>query len=257
MALVLTRSQIKGPTMYTEQFKMAAQEAASHRLTQARLRSVRRPFTPSEAGGPYRLPRTIRERLAASLTAFRNREAAFTLAVFLARYWSAPGRIERAFPIDRRALAERSVNIGLTEAQVRGAIRTLEKVCFLDRAIPAPGSHYKATPEGLHRRPVLFQFGSEYASGFMAANRRAYVAQERRSEGQGTQILSYPSLLCVRLSAASVANSPKNSSEAKTQVLMGDFVKGCREGLRVGPTGEPISGGLEAALKRLGEAVTG
>src|SRR3954454_14980204 len=163
--------------MLSEQFKTAVQKAAP----QARTRSVRRPFTPSGAIGSYRLPRSIQERLAASLTGFRNREAAFTLAVFLARYWSAPGRIERAFPVDRRALAEKAVSIDLTEAQVRGAIRTLERVGFLDRDIPAPGSRYKATPEGLHRRPVLFRFGSEYAPGFMSANRRAQSAQERRS----------------------------------------------------------------------------
>ena len=45
------------------------------------------------------------------------------LAVFIGRFWSAPGRIEQAFPIDRRALAERP-DLGLTEAKVGGAICT-------------------------------------------------------------------------------------------------------------------------------------
>src|SRR5688500_15031230 len=35
----------------------------------------------------------------------KNREAAYVLAVFLARFWSAPERIVEAFHIDRRALA--------------------------------------------------------------------------------------------------------------------------------------------------------
>src|SRR3954471_23730987 len=56
----------------------------------ARLRHVRRPFTPSEAPGPYRLPRDIRDQLLAGLASFRNRETAYRLAVFLGRFWSTP-----------------------------------------------------------------------------------------------------------------------------------------------------------------------
>ena len=67
--------------------------------------------------------------VAASLAPFRNREAAFTLAVFLARFWSVPGRVSGSFPIDRRALADRP-DLGLTEKRVRNAIRTLEAVGF-------------------------------------------------------------------------------------------------------------------------------
>src|SRR4051795_3820652 len=194
--------------MLAEQFTTAVHKAALN-APQVRTRSVRRPFSPSGTVGPYKLPKAIQERLAASLAPFRNREAAFALAVFLARYWSSPGRIERAFPIDRRALAERAVSIDLTEAQVRGAIGTLEKVGFLVRDIPAPGSRYKATPEGLHRRPVLFRFGSEYAPGFLGANSRSQAALERRSKAKRSQAASNPSLPCVRLPGASAANSPK------------------------------------------------
>jgi hypothetical protein len=46
------------------------------------------------------------DRLAAALMPFRNREAAFVLATFLARFWSVPGRVAGSFPIDRRALAD-------------------------------------------------------------------------------------------------------------------------------------------------------
>src|SRR5689334_24941052 len=47
-----------------------------------RSRSNRRAFTPASAG-PYRLPRDVCDRLAAALMPFRNRDAAFALAVFL------------------------------------------------------------------------------------------------------------------------------------------------------------------------------
>src|SRR4051812_49825753 len=71
--------------------------------TPARLRSVRRAFTPSPAPGPYRLPHDARDRLAAALTPYRNRDAAYDLATFLGRFWSAPNRLVRTFVIDRRA----------------------------------------------------------------------------------------------------------------------------------------------------------
>ena len=52
------------------------------------------------------MPREARDRLAAALAPYRNRDSAFALAVFLARFWSTPSRIIDAFPIDRRELAE-------------------------------------------------------------------------------------------------------------------------------------------------------
>ncbi len=91
------------------------------------------------------------------------------MATFLARFWSVPGRVGGSFPIDRRALTDHD-GLELTEARVRGAIRTLEAVGFLERAISPSGSRYKATEEGLHRKPILFVFGSEYAPAFIAAN---------------------------------------------------------------------------------------
>src|SRR5215207_6395519 len=144
----------------------------------SRRRRSRRPFAPSQ-GGVYRLPHDVQDRLAVVLAPFRNRDAAFTLAVFLGRFWSTPSRLLTAFPIDRRELANHAA-LGLTEARVRGAIRTLEEVGFLDRAL-ALGSTHRPTPDGLHRKPVLFLFGSEYGPLFSAANRRAQAARERRS----------------------------------------------------------------------------
>src|SRR5829696_7415037 len=132
---------------------------------QARARRVRSPFHPAQGGGAYRLPRDVSDRLASALAPYRNREAAFALATFIARFWSMPSRIIDAFPIDRRALAGHP-ELQLTEAKVRGAIRVLEEIGFLDRAIPSSGSRYKPTEDGLHRRPILFVFGSEYAPTF-------------------------------------------------------------------------------------------
>src|SRR5215217_1664581 len=149
-----------------------------------RSRSNRHPFTPSSAG-PYRLPHDVRDRLATALAPFRNRDAAFALATFLGRFWSTPARLLTSFPIDRRELADHAA-LGLTEARVRGAIRTLEEVGFLDRAV-ASGSTHQPTPDGLHRKPVLFMFGGDYGPLFGAANRRAQAARERHSGARRRQ----------------------------------------------------------------------
>src|SRR4051794_27881982 len=148
------------------------------RLPSIRRRGSRRPFTPSSAG-IYRLPHDVRDRLAAALIPYRNRDAAFALATFLGRFWSVPARLLAAFPIDRRELAEHAA-LGLTEARVRGAIRTLEEAGFLDRALRS-GSTHQPTSDGLHRKPILFMFGADYGPLFGAANRRAAAARERRS----------------------------------------------------------------------------
>src|SRR5215211_7589220 len=132
------------------------------RPSRARVRSLRRAFTPPRTAGPYRLPHEVWDRLVSALAPARNRDAALALAVFLGRFWTTPLRLLSAFPIDRRELADRA-DLGLTEAQVRGAIRALEEVGYLDRALPEKGSRHRMTDAGnLHRKPILFTFGPDY-----------------------------------------------------------------------------------------------
>jgi hypothetical protein len=212
----------------------------------ARMRSVRRPFHPSHHAGPYRLPHEVRTHLASALASFRNREAAFALATFIARFWSMSGRVVGSFPIDRRALADHP-DLALTEAQVRGAIRTLEAVGYLERAIPPKGSRHRLTSGGeLHRKVILFAFGGDYAPHFIKANRRAAAARgrapgERRSIPAETA--RQPS---VGIPVTSPLKSPKGKSVAVSQVIMGELRK------RPPSPTEPNSQ-LEAALARLEE----
>jgi hypothetical protein len=217
-----------------------------------RVRSVRRPFHPSQARGPYRLPHEIADRLRQELAPFRNRDAAFTLAVFVARHFSLPKRITGSFRIMREPLAEkRADDLGLTQAQIRGAIRTLEAVGFLDRAIPAPGSLYMATEEGLHRKPIQFVFGSDYAPLFIRANERAAAARERRFGERRPLPTGNARRPSTAVSVAPGAKSPEDKSVADPQVNSGEI----RKSGSPPPPSVPNSP-LEAALDRLRRAAS-
>jgi hypothetical protein len=215
-------------------------------LATAWARRVRRPFTPTQEGRePYRLPSEVQDRLTAALEPFRNREAVYRLAVFIGRYHSAPRRIVEAFPLDRRALTEHP-ELDLTERQIRSAIRVLEEIGFLDRALTS-GSRYRATEGGLHRKPILFVFGSDYASAFLAANRRAAVphsgtpGNRRPIPAENTRRPPTP------LPVAFGPKCPKGSEALKMAVPMGHQVK--TSGLP--PKTSESNPALEAALDRL------
>jgi hypothetical protein len=237
--------------MFVEQLRCAVE--ASPRVELARVahpllprppstrrRGSRQPFAPSQSG-VYRLPHDVRDRLAAALAPYRNRDAAFALATFLGRFWSTPARLLTAFPVDRRELAEHA-SLGLTEARVRGAIRTLEEVGFLARTV-ASGSTHKPTPDGLHRKPVLFMFGSEYGPLFSAANKRAAAARERRSGVRRTQTLANPPRPPTGFLTARPLNSPKYKDSEASKVLMGE--------IRPKPPQPPLpNSALDAALDR-------
>jgi hypothetical protein len=210
-----------------------------------RARNVRRPFCPV-ATGPYKLPRDAHERLTTALASFKNREAAYVLAVFIARYHSASSRIVDAFPIDRRALADRP-DLGLTEDRIRGAIRTLEAVGFLDRAIASGSTHKKTSDGELHRKPILFRLGADYAPAFIAANRRAAAARGRLSGERRALAPSTPQRASTVNFQASPPNSPKATGVSESPVLMGEV----RKESGFPPQASEPNLRLEAALDRL------
>lgn len=199
------------------------------------LRRRRTPIRPVLGNGRYRLPRAVLDLLGSSLSGFRNAEATFALAAFIARFWTAPGRLGAPFPIDRRALAGHP-DLGLTEGQVRGAIRTLERIGFLDRSIVERGSRYQQRGDELHRKPVLFEFGEPYGAAFRKANliARAVGQKERFPTG-----IPSPRL-------------PKTTHQTRNVVIMGQ-VRGLPKGTSDAPRASPLK--LEEALSRLERAI--
>ena len=127
----------------------------------------------------YRLPASVRDRLASALAGRRNKDACMAFATFIARFWTAPRKLGLPFVLYRRALAPVEA-LGLTEARVRGAIKALERFGFLER-MPTSGRTYQRTPDGLHRRPVAFRIARDFAEAFAMANKRAAATRERRS----------------------------------------------------------------------------
>src|SRR3954451_12108988 len=128
----------------------------------------------------YRLPHGVRDRLGGALEALRNRDACMALASFVARFWSAPRKLGLPFVLDRRALAPVAA-LGLSEARVRGAVRALERVGFLDRAVTGGRTH-QATADGLRRKPVAYLIAPDFRAIFDRANKRATGARGKRSQ---------------------------------------------------------------------------
>jgi hypothetical protein len=159
-----------------------------------------------------------------------------------------PSRVALPFPIDRRALAGHR-ELGLTEGRVRGAIWVLEEVGFLDRAITS-GSNYKPTEDGLHRKPIPFVFGSQYAPLFIAANRRAAAARERGSQerrlDEGARERGGASVTSA--GALSGLNLPKSRNPSERGMIMGKLESG------IPPQASVPNPNLEAALERLRKA---
>ena len=168
----------------------------------------------------YRLPHDVRDRLAAALKP-RNRDACMALATFIGRFWTAPTRLGLPFMLDRRALAPVEA-LGLTEARVRGAIRALERIGFLDR-MPAGGRTHQATAEGLHRKPVAFMFGADYRDAFSMANKRAAGGPWQAFAGWAHSAPAMPHRASTATPAARPANSPKYKPSEATKVYLGEY----------------------------------
>jgi len=109
-------------------------------------------------------------QLQGDATGARNTQKAVILATHVARYQSAPANLGRSFPLDRRALAQ-FCDLPLSEGEIRGALKLLEEVGFVVR-VPAPGSPYQRTVEGLRRKPIWFTLGEPYLAMFAEANRK-------------------------------------------------------------------------------------
>lgn len=203
-----------------------------------------------DSAGPYRLPAGVRDRLSAALAGRKNRDAAFALAVFLARFWSSPRRLLCAIPVDRRALAEHEA-LGLTEARVRGALAVLVEVGFLARYEPEAGKKYQRTEGGLQRRAILHRFGEEYAVAFTAANARAQAARgapapSRRSVPSRPQPQQAPAPNVAAPRAMPASQVAQKQPLGGSRMIMGEMNQR-------NPT--TVCEGLEAALERLRRGV--
>ena len=168
----------------------------------------------------YRLPHDVRDRLAAALKPLRNRDACMALATFIGRFWTAPKRLGVPFVLDRRALAPVEA-LGLSEARIRGAIRALERVGFLDRAVTGGRTHQR-TPDGLHRKPVAFVFGADYRDAFSLANKRAQAARDRRLRAGRTAAPAAPQRASTAPLVARPTNSPKYKPSKAIKVHLGE-----------------------------------
>lgn len=135
------------------------------------------PYIHSRWNGNYKLPRSANELLTNRLAAYRNREAAHKLAVFLARMNAGPRRIEKkrgpyqvaGFAIDRRVL-KNNQELGLTESKIRGAIQTLLKVGFIEIIEIDAKAHHSVIREdgtpGIQRKPIAYRFAGEFQNWF-------------------------------------------------------------------------------------------
>ena len=133
---------------------------------------------------------------------------------------------------------------------MRGAIRALEEVGFLDRAVVGGGSKHRVAGDGaLHRKPVMFQFGSDYAAAFSMANTRAHKVRERQSKLRRTPPTGNAQRVSAGLSEPFL-RSPKNRVSEASQVLMGEITK-------LPPKRTEPNAALEAALERWGMALRG
>lgn len=193
----------------------------------------------TQAGGGYRLPRTIGARLSAAVEGLRNAEAVMALATFLGRFHTAPNVLGRSFPVDRAALADHAGH-GLTEARVRGALAALELLGFLVREA-VKGSAYRPTAAGLRKKPIVFRIAPDFAEMFGRANA---AAQRARKAGSTDRRAVTPSP-APRPSVAPVARPAVHRPPLLTEkelpsgsVLIGDQ----------NPAGS--ENGLEAALAR-------
>jgi hypothetical protein len=149
-------------------------------------------------------------------------------------------------------------DLPLTEARIRGAIAALEEVGYLARIAPEPGRRYQRTADGLHRQPLAFHFGAEFQATFDSANKRPRCGS-RAAHDERRPLPASPLPATRPRSSWSPpeqrTNSPKNTPQNPTFVNLGELAKKPTKTSLLLPESHSRDSGVEAALRRLGEAI--
>jgi len=124
--------------------------------------------------------------------------------------------------------------LGLTEGEVRGGLRVLERVGFVAREPFEKRNAYRATENGLRRSPLLFRFGHLFQLAFQAVNRWKAMRDRVRSK---RPITSQP--------------KTNNSYNPEPKAVFTGSVRRASERTVVADPTSP----LEAALAALGRAI--
>ena len=119
---------------------------------------------------------------------------------------------------------------------MRGAIRTLEEVGFLDRAVTT-GSTHRPTPNGLHRKPVLFMFERYDLAIAVAA---VFTCQRDEIGGEPLFVLSAPRRFALGRASWPSARQARRSETFSTDRMCSTQARR-RAGLRSFP-GQPPAG---------------
>jgi hypothetical protein len=134
--------------------------------SRSRTPARKRAWVPSSWSGNFRLPIRIADRLKADTGHLRNRDAVFTLIVYLARHHAGPKTIARGtktgFWIVREALAQ-SEKVNLTEDQIRGAIKAAITAGIIE---PLLSREEMRQPGRRANLPQLYRFTGDYAEMF-------------------------------------------------------------------------------------------
>lgn len=134
-----------------------------------------RASTLSRYSGNYKLPARIGDDLESRLLARKNAAKAMRLAVFIARYHTGPRSNRASFVLVREKLMLNE-DLCLTENQIRGAIKTLIEVGFLEK-LGNPGyERCTRTRSGVKRRCANYRLGADFQSRFSFLRKPSKVA---------------------------------------------------------------------------------
>lgn len=96
----------------------------------------------------------------------KNASKAMRLAVFIARYHTGPRSNRASFVLVREKLISNG-DLGLTENEIRGSIKALIDVGFIEK-IGTPGyERCPRTTSGVKRRCANYRIGADFQAGFV------------------------------------------------------------------------------------------